>query len=52
MLAWAIIVALITSVLFYLADPASAVMNIAELGGVIALFTIVCAAEAFSVPKS
>ncbi|MXQ13824.1 hypothetical protein [Microvirga makkahensis] len=52
MLAWATIIALVASALFYVADPAVLVMNIAELAGVIALFAIVCAAEAFSVPKS
>lgn len=52
MLAWATIVALVTGALFYVADPAAIVMNLAELAGVIALFALVCAAEAFSTPKS
>ncbi len=51
MLAWATIIALVVSALFYVADPAAVAVSIAELAGVIALFAIVCAAEAFSVPK-
>jgi hypothetical protein len=51
MLAWATIVALVTGALSYVADPATVVTSVAELAGVIALFALVCAAEAFSVPK-
>lgn len=51
MLAWAIIIALATGVLFYVLDPSVIIVNVAELAGVIALFTLVCAAEAFSEPK-
>ena len=52
MLAWATFVALVTGALFFIADPIAVAMNLAELAGVVALFTLVCAAEAFSVPKS
>ncbi len=52
MLAWATVIALSISAIFYVIDPSSLVMNMAELMGVIALFTLVCAAEAFSEPKS
>lgn len=52
MLAWATIIALVTGAVFYVADPSAVITNLAELAGVIALFTLVCAAEAFSEPKS
>lgn len=52
MLAWATVTALVTSALFYVADPIVVMTNVAELAGVLALFMIVCAAEAFSEPKS
>jgi hypothetical protein len=52
MLAWATIIALVMGALFYVADPSSFAMNLAELAGVIALFALVCAAEAFSEPRS
>jgi len=52
MIAWATIVALIMGALFYVADPSTFARSIAELVGVIALFALVCAAEAFSEPKS
>jgi hypothetical protein len=51
MFVWAIIIALVTGVLFYVSDPLAIIVNVAELAGVIALFTLVCAAEAFSAPK-
>lgn len=51
MIAWATIVALILGVLFYLNDTSSMLMAVAELASVIVLFTLVCAAEAFSQPK-
>ena len=51
MLAWATIIALAMGAIFYVADPSTAMTNVAELAGVIALFTLVCAAEAFSEPK-
>jgi len=52
MITWATIVALATGVLVYVSDTSSILIDLAELGGVIALFTLVCAAEAFSEPKS
>ncbi|WP_243367554.1 hypothetical protein [Microvirga solisilvae] len=52
MLAWATIIALIMSAIFYVADPSTAMTSLAELIGVVALFTLVCAAEAFSEPRS
>jgi hypothetical protein len=52
MLAWATIFALAMSAIFYVADPSTVITSLAELAGVIALFTLVCAAEAFSYPKS
>ncbi|WP_165820046.1 hypothetical protein [Microvirga sp. KLBC 81] len=52
MLAWATIIALAMGALFYVLDPSAIIVNVAELAGVIALFTLVCAAEAFSAPKS
>jgi len=52
MLAWATVIALVTGALFYVADPSAFAVNVAELAGVIALFALVCAAEAFSEPKS
>lgn len=51
MFAWATIIALAMGVLFYALDPSAIIMNVAELAGVIALFALVCAAEAFSEPK-
>jgi hypothetical protein len=51
MITWATIVALAMGALFYVSDNPSLVMNIAELAGVVAMFMLVCAAEAFSEPK-
>ncbi|MEZ0171747.1 hypothetical protein [Microvirga sp. TS319] len=51
MLAWATIIALTTSALSSILDPAI-VLNVAELLGVTALFALVCAAEAFSEPRN
>lgn len=49
MLTWASIVALIIGALTYLSGDAATVLRaVAELGGVIALFALVCAAEAFN----
>jgi hypothetical protein len=49
MISWAAFVALIMSGIAYISsDPSAFIMNLAELGGVIALFTLVCAAEAFN----
>ena len=51
MLAWATVVALVLGVISYVADPSAVIINVAELAGVVALFALVCAAEAFSVPR-
>jgi hypothetical protein len=49
MITWATIVTLATGAIAYFSgDPSSILMGLAELGGVIALFTLVCAAEAFN----
>jgi hypothetical protein len=48
MFAWATIIALVLGVIFYVADPFTVMMNVAELAGVVALFMLVCAAEAYS----
>ena len=52
MITWATIVALATGAFVAMGDTSSVLVELAELGGVIALFTLVCAAEAFSEPKS
>lgn len=51
MLTWATIVVLTTGALFYVSDDPSLILNVAELAGVVGMFTLVCAAEAFSEPK-
>lgn len=51
MITWATIVALATGALVYVSNSSSILVDLAELGAVIALFTLVCAAEAFSVPQ-
>jgi hypothetical protein len=49
MLSWAAIVASVLGVITYLAGDLSVVLSgAAELGAVIVLFTLVCAAEAFN----
>lgn len=49
MILWASIVALVLGALTYMfSDPATVLLNLAELGGVILLFALVCAAEAFN----
>jgi hypothetical protein len=52
MITWATIVALAMGAFVYAADPSSILVELAELAGVIALFTLVCAADAYSEPKS
>ncbi len=52
MLAWATFIALVTGALSSVADPAAILTSVAELAAVIALFALICAAEAFSVPRS
>src|SRR4028119_1361911 len=46
MITWATIVALATGAFGYAADNSSILVELAELGGAIALFALVCAAEA------
>ncbi len=52
MITWATIVTLVMGALAYATDPSFMLQGLAELGSVIALFTLVCAAEAFSEPRS
>jgi hypothetical protein len=49
MMIWAVFAALLVGALTYvLSDPSMVLVNLAELGGVIAMFALVCAAEAFN----
>ncbi|WP_157961377.1 hypothetical protein [Microvirga flavescens] len=49
MLAWAAVILTVLGVLIYaLSEPAMALLNLAELVGVVLLFALVCAAEAFN----
>jgi hypothetical protein len=49
MIDWATIVALATGAFSYVgSDPSSILLGLAELGGVIALFTLICAAESYN----
>jgi len=52
MIFWAAVSALIMGAFAYLGDPSSVLVNVAEIGGVIALFMLICAAEAFSIPTN
>jgi len=52
MFIWAAVVALATGAFVYIGDLSSALLSVAELVGVVALFTLVCAAEVFSIPKN
>ena len=52
MITWATIVALAMGAFVYVADTSSIFVELPELAGVIALFTLVCAADAFGEPKS
>ena len=51
MMFWAAIIALATGAFASMGDLSSALVGLAEIGGVIVLFTLICAAEAFSIPK-
>ncbi|MBQ0822304.1 hypothetical protein KBI52_19120 [Microvirga sp. HBU67558] len=55
MIFWAAVVALVVGAFVYVGDLSSALpsalVSLAEIGGVVALFTLVCAAEVFSIPK-
>jgi hypothetical protein len=52
MMFWAAFIALVTGVVALMGDLSSTLINLAEVGGVVALFMLICAAEAFSVPKN
>jgi hypothetical protein len=52
MIFWAAIIALATGAFAYIGDMSSTLVSLAEVAGVIALFTLICAAEAYSVPKN
>ncbi|MEE1611242.1 hypothetical protein [Microvirga sp. CF3016] len=52
MIFWAAIVALATGAFVYVGDLSSALVSLAEIAGVVALFTLICAAEVFSIPKN
>jgi hypothetical protein len=52
MIFWAAVSTLIMGAFAYLGDPSSILMSAAEIVGVIALFMLICAAEAFSIPKN
>jgi len=49
MMLWATFIAVILGGLTYvLSEPSMILLNLAELAGVLALFALVCAAEAFN----
>jgi len=52
MVFWATVFALVTGAFAYWGDLSSALVSLAEIGGVIALFMLICAAEVFSIPKN
>ncbi|MGO4525605.1 hypothetical protein AB4097_12165 [Microvirga sp. 2MCAF35] len=52
MIFWAAVSALAMGAFAYVGDPSSILVSVAEIGGVIALFMLICAAEAFSIPKN
>ncbi|MBF9195247.1 hypothetical protein [Microvirga terrestris] len=52
MMFWAVVVALVSGAFAYVGDQSSTLVSFAEIVGVIALFTLICAAEAFSIPKN
>jgi hypothetical protein len=52
MLTWATILTLATGAFAYASDNSSILIDLAELGGVVILFTLVCAAESFSFSKN
>ena len=52
MMIWAVVVALVSGAFAYVGDLSSTLVSFAELVGVVALFTLVCAVEAFSIPKA
>ena len=52
MIFWAAVSALVMGAFAYMGDPSSILVSVAEIGGVIALFMLICAAETFSIPKN
>ncbi len=52
MMFWAVVVTLVSGAFAYAGDLSSTLVSFAEIVGVIALFTLICAAEAFSIPKN
>jgi hypothetical protein len=52
MMFWAAVTALATGAFAFVGDMSSTLVGLAEVAGVIALFALICAAEAFSVPKN
>jgi hypothetical protein len=52
MIFWATVVALVTGAFALMGDLSSTLVSFAEIAGVVVLFTLICAAEAFSIPKS
>ena len=52
MMFWAVVVALVSGAFAYAGDLSSTLVSCAEIIGVVALFTLICAAEAFSIPKA
>ncbi len=52
MMFWAVVVALVSGAFAYAGDLSSTLVSFFEIIGVVALFTLICAAEAFSIPKS
>ena len=52
MMFWAVVVTLVSGAFAYAGDLSSTLVSFAEIIGVVALFTLICAAEAFSIPKN
>jgi hypothetical protein len=52
MVFWAAVFALVTGAFAFWGNLSSTLVSLAEIGGVIALFMLVCAAEVFSIPKN
>lgn len=52
MMFWAAVVALVSGAVAYAGDLSSTLVGFAEIVGVVGLFTLICAAEAFSIPKN
>jgi hypothetical protein len=52
MMFWAVVVALVSGAFAYAGDLSSTLVSFAEIIGVVVLFTLICAAEAFSIPKN